>query len=597
MTSTISPERADELEPPPDVPGRSGRPAVLLEALLVLVASIVVVVRNDPDQLSDLRSTVAGNLGDPLYFAWQLAWVGHAVADHVADFWTTNAFLRAPDNLAFTDTILGYLPLNLLTGGGQGGALAALNIAGFLANVLALCGGYALARALGAGVLGSVVAGVGVGLAPWRVEQAIHLNVVSTGGIAFTLALLTYGHGWSLRHGWRPERMHPWAVAAGWAVACWQITIGFAIGIPFAYALALVLVLWGIGWLATGRRPLPRRLLVAEGVGLAAFLLVAGLLVQPYLRVLAANPASQRSEAMLPLFSPPWHGLLLSSDTSWFWGDRQAGDRAALFWPPEMIVAPGIVLAVLAVLGLFVSAWPLRRRLGLALATALATALTLGTQFWGGGSWTYVLLFRHLPGWDALRTPGRLIIWVTFGLALLAAGFVARLADPLLAAVRGLDGPRRAAAAVGLVALLAAPALVAADDWGGPRHWPVATAPVRVSSLPAPIMFLPSDQIGDYHLMLWTTDGFPTLANGNSGFNPPQQEQLREATKSFPDAESVAALRAKGVRTVVVVRSRASGTDWEHAADKPVTGLGITRRDLGDAVVYALDPPPTSSLH
>jgi len=130
--------------------------------------------------------------------------------------------------------------------------------------------------------------------------------------------------------------------------------------------------------------------------------------------------------------------------------------------------------------------------------------------------------------------------------------------------------------------------LVAADDWGGPRHWPVATAPVRVSALQAPIMFLPTDQIGDYHLMLWTTDGFPTLANGNSGFNPPQQEQLRRATKSFPDAASVAALRAKGIRTVVVVRSRAAGTDWEDAADKPVAGLGITRRDLGDAVVYSL---------
>jgi hypothetical protein len=590
VSAGVREELPDRVAPDaPDVAG-GGRRRVVVEALLVLLAAVGVVYENDPAQLADLRGTVAGNLGDPLYFAWQLSWVAHAVTEHVGDFWTTNAFLRTPGNLAFTDTILGYLPISLVTGPGQAGALAAVNVAGFLANVLALCGGYALARALGAGVLGSVVAGIGVGLAPWRVEQAIHLNVVSTGGIAFTFALLAYGHGWSLRHGWRPDRMRPWAVAAGWAVACWQITLGFATGIPFVYVLTLVTALWGLGWLLTGRRRLPRRLLVAEGVGAGVFLLVTGLLVQPYLRVLATNPAAGRSEAMLPLFSPPWSGLRLSSDTSWLWGDRQVADRAKLFWAPEMIVSPGLVLAGLAVLGLVVSAWPLRRRLALAAATALATALTLGTEFWGGGSWTYLVLFRYLPGWDALRTPGRLVIWVTFGLALLAAGFVARVVDALFERVRrpDADGVRRAAAGVGLAAMLVPIGLVAADDWGGPRHWPVATAPVRLSSLPAPIMFLPTDQIGDYHLMLWTTDGFPTLANGNSGFNPPQQEQLRQATRTFPDAASVAALRATGIRTVVVVRSRAAGTPWANAADKPVAGLGIRREDLGDAVVYHL---------
>ncbi|HYJ74355.1 MAG TPA: hypothetical protein VEV65_02100, partial [Kineosporiaceae bacterium] len=231
MSAGVREELPDRVDPTPRASGTAGggRRRGLLEALLVLLAAVVVVYENDPDQLADVGRTVAGNLGDPLYFAWQLSWVAHAVADHVPDFWTTNAFLRTPGNLAFTDTILGYLPISLLTGPGQAGALAALTLAGFVANVLALCGGYALARALGAGVLGSALAGIGVGLAPWRIEQAIHLNVVSTGGIAFTLALLAYGHGWSLRHGWRPDRTHPWAVGTGWAVACWQLTLGFAI--------------------------------------------------------------------------------------------------------------------------------------------------------------------------------------------------------------------------------------------------------------------------------------------------------------------------------------------------------------------------------
>ena len=67
---------------------------------------------------------------DPLYFAWQLAWVGHAVVTDPGSLWTTNAFLREPGNLAFTDTVLGYLPLTLLVGtDGMAEAIRGLNLA------------------------------------------------------------------------------------------------------------------------------------------------------------------------------------------------------------------------------------------------------------------------------------------------------------------------------------------------------------------------------------------------------------------------------------------------------------------------------------
>src|SRR5919202_2396603 len=161
--------------PPDDTGTEAPRPLAavpaLLEGLLVVVAAVVTVFKNDAGVLTNVSGTVAGNLGDPLYFAWQMAWVAHAVSTDPGSLWTTNAFSRAPDNLAYTDTIFGYLPVDLFTGaadGGQGPALAALNIAGFVAAVLALCGGYAVARALGAGPAGALVAGAGFGLAPWR---------------------------------------------------------------------------------------------------------------------------------------------------------------------------------------------------------------------------------------------------------------------------------------------------------------------------------------------------------------------------------------------------------------------------------------------
>ena len=42
----------------------------------------------------------------------------------------------------------------------------------------------------------------------------------------------------SFRHGYRPERRHAGWALAGWLVAAWQLSLGFGIGLPFAYVLA-----------------------------------------------------------------------------------------------------------------------------------------------------------------------------------------------------------------------------------------------------------------------------------------------------------------------------------------------------------------------
>ena len=102
-------------------------------------------------------------------------------------------------------------------------------------------------------------------------------------------------------------------------------------------------------------------------------------------------------------------------------------------WPPEMVLLPGILLAVLACVGVFWSCWSVRARVLLAAATAAVGVLSLGTGGPRGGRWTYLPLFEHAPGWSALRTPGRLVLWVTLGLCLLAAGTITRLNEAGLA--------------------------------------------------------------------------------------------------------------------------------------------------------------------
>jgi hypothetical protein len=66
--------------------------------------------------------------------------------------------------------------------------------------------------------------------------------------------------------------------------------------------------------------------------------------------------------------------------------------------------------------------------------------------------------------------------------------------------------------------------------------------------------------------------------------------QLRETVKSFPDAASVAYLRDRGIRTVVVER-HPYALPWPEnppALTNPVDGLGIIREDRPDAILYHL---------
>ena len=195
----------------------------------------------------------------------------------------------------------------------------------------------------------------------------------------------------------------------------------------------------------------------------------------------------------------------------------------------------------------------------------------------------------NLPGFDGLRTPGRLMLWTTLLLALLAAGAVAALAE------RAAGWPRaaavRPAAVLGRAGAARAVLLVFVEGWARRRtprcrrrrpHCPLWTRPYLV---------LPTDQVGDMHVMLWSTDRFADVVNGGSGFVPTELDRTGAPWPDVPDEASVDYLRRLGVRTVVVVRSLAG-----DAAGQPVTpdeprrstGLGHRPRDgsTGDAVVF-----------
>jgi hypothetical protein len=383
--------------------------------------------------------------------------------------------------------------------------------------------------------------------------------------------MLLRGHGWSPRDGYRPERVRPGWALAGWLVAAWQISLGFGIGVPFAYLLGVAVALgYGVG-LLRGWRP-PRRLVYANLAGVVTFLAVSLFMMYPYLRVIHEYPQARIDMRGVASFSPPALGFLVAPEDSLLWGSLHEGLRGRLGWWPEMTMLPGYTIYALAALGLFVSVWRVWQRAVLAAATAACMLCSLGTQGPHHGL-PYRVLY-HLPGFDGLRTPGRLVLWTTLLLCVLAGGAVTAIAR------RGGWVPR--------VATLFVLALVFAE---GLNKMPVARVPAEPAGYAAvggPMLVLPTDLSNDKTYMMWSTDGFPALVNGGSSFNAPDLDQIRTVTEHFPDAASVAALRRSGVRHVVVLRDKVAGTPYAGAVNGPTSELGLTREETGNLVVYTL---------
>lgn len=516
-----------------------------------------------------LRTSVLHDLGDPLLQAWQLAWGGHALATDPTGIFQSNTFWPLPDSLAFSDALLGYAPAGLI-GSGLTAATVRYGLLVLLACTLAAVGAHLLARELGARPLPAAIAGVVFAWAPWRLDHLGHLNVLSTGGVPLSLFLLVRGY-----------RQRRWGVVlAGWLVATWQISIGFAVGLPFAYALAAIALVTVAWWLRAGRPDPGRSVRWATAVGVAVLLVWTAVQAMPYLRVLDRHPEAERTVGYLEIYSPPPSGLLAAPAESLVWGGVTEPLREDLRWPPEQTRFPGAIALVLGTAGAIAGTGRRRLRAGLAVGTVVSAVFALGTTL-AGGRFTYLLLHQYAPGWQGVRTPGRLIMLTTLGLALLAALGADRLLGHRASADRGWR-----AAAVGSLLVLAV--------LEGVGRIPVLEVPRPASeeavTAAAPRLHLPTSITGDQVYMLWSTiDGFPPIVNGTSGFEPRSLADLRGEGETFPDATSVTRLRDLGVRTVVLHLDRARGTPWEAAEERPLDGLGITREDAPGAVVYNLE--------
>ena len=561
-----------------------GRRDVSLRELAVLVVGAVLlsVVMTWPLVLH-LGENVPKDLGDPLPQAWQVAWGGHALLHQPLSFFQSNQFWPLDDSLAFSDALLGYAPAGLI-GTGPRSAVARYDVLFVLAYALCFVSAYMLARELGLGPVGAAVAGAAFAFAPFRLEQDRHLQVISSGGIPLALALAL--RGYRLRDA-------RWVIA-GFVVATWQFSIGPTLGLPFTYLLCLLGAIAAVVWIRRGRPAVERRLVLATAAGVALYVAVAMLIALPYLRVSDEQSDANRPPSTVTAFSGSPSVFVLAPNENLIWG-RATEDRfRAVENPGEKTLFPGLAILGLAIIGLASSTLSRRLRVGLGFGVLGVSILALGFKEEGGLLWPYRVAYDLLPGWDGMRTPGRLFTFATLGLALLAGAGATAASRRMRVRFGGLATAALAAALV--LAVVIEGRGLPFDPTDRQAQPLVSPPPADVSNIPAPQLWLPAESADDNrHYLLWSTDGFPDLVNGRSSVQPEYTAGLIRAMDRFPDRGSVALLRRIGVRSVILDLDLIADTPQQRAASRSIAGLGIEREPRGALIVYEIGSPAGSA--
>lgn len=511
------------------------------------------------------------DLGDPIVQAWQVAWGGHALVHQPLEFFQANQYWPLKDTLAFSDALIGYAPTGLI-GSGVEAATVRYNLLFLFAYALAFVGAYFLARELKLPPAAAAVAGAAFAYAPWRLEQDGHLHVISSGGIPLTLFLLIRGY----------QQGSSKTIIAGWIVAAWQVSLGFTLGMQLGYLLAFLGVLVAIALWRGGREKFPpRHVLVATAVGGLIFLVTAVTLALPYQRVLSEHPEAERSLERVAGGSGPLWSFLSAPENNKLWGGATESIREThLTSIAEQTLFPGLVIIALALAGLAASVFSKRLRIGLGAGALLLILLSLGVRSGGLGQYLpYRALFEFAPGWQGVRTPGRLNTLTSLIFALLAAAGAAALMTRF---------SRRGVLATGGVLV----ALICFEFVGDVLPDAPPEPAGAKTAIAAPQLHLPITIAANRRYVYWSTNGFPKIVNGRASIDPTSFTKLTAEVSGFPDKRSVAALKTLGVRSVVLHPYLLVGTRWSKSASKPIDDLGISRRVQDDLVVYDLSVSP-----
>jgi hypothetical protein len=514
---------------------------------------------------------------DPILNAWIVAWEHHILLTRPLEFLNANIFYPYGQTLLYSETLLlpslVLMPINLATGN----PILTHNLLMLLGFASTGGSGYLLGRWLFRNHWAGVLLGTAFAFNSYTLSNIGQVQLLQLAPLP--LALLYTGKVIQ-----RP-RLRFALLLALFLTAQFYTVIYYGF-----FAFLLVGLAGGMGWLLQPF-PSPRMRLRALGLllggGVLALLLSLPLglpyydLSQRYGYERTLADAWPFSTSLEMWMTPPAQNLL--------YGWMAVGDPPRLGFYPVDSLFPGLLFIGLALCGLILWFWRAsftgkRYPLFLALGIGFFFLLSLGPYLQirtlqpdFEQILPYAWVHRTVPGFEALRAPGRFSIIVFLGMAMAAASLLSRLHW------RGLQ--------LTLILLLFAEAVVvpATDLYTPPIHadrrafhaWLATQDQTVYLELPPSSPGLGSAAehwLEDQWLSLshWQ----PTLT-GYSGFWPPHHDDLLLFVSQFPDAEAVTFLQALGVDWILPLKDRLPAAQWQQI-EEAIRERGWETRTWGE---------------
>lgn len=422
-------------------------------AAVVLLASLVTVWWSWPG-IQRWDTTIAytevdGGMGtlqraDFYLNAWTLTWVSHALATAPTSLFDGNTFHPARLSVAYSESMLGYVPLFAPVYWLTRNPVLALNVMTALTYPLAAAGAFLLAR-LWLGVPAAAVVALLFAFTPARYVTPPHYQCLGIAGLPLIVLAV---ERW-LRHA-RVRSLVLLVAAIVWQSTCSAYLL---------YAVLILLLCWLPASLWHHRARLDRRRLLGLATSGALAAVVVGTLMWPYVVL--------RSQGLMTTYDDDRTALGLVPVL--------ARESLRTFLLEKALSPVGWLLAGL---GTLVAArdgrrWAKRGALLLVLVgcvAALGPRLAIGD---GEPLWSpYLVLRDWIPGFATVRMPLRFVVIAQLGLVLLAGLGVERVLA--VARPRARTSLAAALAVLALATMLLPPLPVHALREG--RHAPAAYA-------------------------------------------------------------------------------------------------------------------------
>jgi hypothetical protein len=593
--------------------------------------------------LPHFSTALPSDLGDPVLETWILWWNAHA-APLSARWWNAPMFSPMPGTFAFSEALLGIVPISTPLQWLGLNPVATYNVSFLLSYPMAAIGAYALAFKLTRRTDAALVAALAFAFNPYRISQLPHMQVEWSCWMPLMLAalhehvdrrrpaaLVAFGACWMLNGFTNGYFLVFFPVLVG----CWMFWFvrrsgdAFAIGLTAVVAsipLAPMLIGYAVRQHAYGfsrgvaeirefgadllaflaadpRAWLPAHWSVTPrvegelypGLAIVALTVVAAIAA---LRARSAHPAStpRRIVAGLSLTAAVLAIAVMVSGGS----DLHLGALSLSVHRPSRLLSVALWFGVAAIAMSPTVRRARQARSAFAFYLAAAAAmylLAMGPEPHAGS--TQILYkppyawLMYLPGFDSLRVPARFGLLTILCLTITAAIAYARLVSrPSRAWLAGVSA---AVLAEGWIVL---PVVALPAPLGVPAR--AVAAGAAVLELPARADFAPNTMA----LFNQIHHGLP-IVNGFSGYQPPHYQALINALDNL-DATAFDAVRASSPVAVFVdaARDRPSGGDAEPnppgaqlAMVSHVDGVElIEKTDRGTWFLLSQKPSPPEAV-